>query len=143
MFAFSEFENATSSRYGLIMQQTVSIIDDEDSIRESLKALFDAVGWKAKAYATAAGYLSAISEPDTEQPHCLLVDIQLPDMCGLDLLSELDRREASIPAIVMTGHGDEDLESRAAEQNAIGYFQKPFDTSELLNTISGVLAQTT
>ncbi|MFT4558933.1 MAG: response regulator transcription factor [Planctomycetales bacterium] len=124
------------------MQQMVSIIDDEDSIRESLKALFDAVGWKANAYATAAGYLSARSEPGTEQSHCLLIDIQLPDMNGLDLLTELNRRESSIPTIVMTGHGDEDLETRASERNAVGYFQKPFDTTELLNTISGVLAQT-
>jgi FixJ family two-component response regulator len=125
------------------MRQTVSIIDDEDSIREALKALFDAVGWKANAYATAAGYLSAMSEPGTEQPQCLLVDIQLPDMNGLDLLIELNRRESLIPAIVMTGHGDEELETRATEQNAVGYFQKPFDTTELLNTISGVLAQAT
>ena len=122
------------------MRPRIHIIDDEDSVRESLKALLDAFGWEAVAYATASGYLSTLSESDSEKPQCLLVDIQLPDMNGLDLLSELNQRKVSVPAIVMTGHGDSELETRAVEENAIGYFQKPFDTSELLNKISGVLA---
>ena len=128
------------------MQPQIHIIDDEASIRDSLKALLDAVGWSVQTYETASGYLSTLSQPGVdqplcpEQPQCLLVDIQLPDMNGLDLLSELNRRAALIPAIIMTGHGDDELKARAAELNAVGYFQKPFDTSELLNTISGILA---
>mgnify|MGYP002633780898 CR=1 FL=1 len=125
------------------MRPRVYVIEDEDSVRESLKALLDAVGWETRAYATAAGFLSAFPERDTTQPQCLVVDIELPGMNGRDLLSELNRREESIPAIVMTGHGDNELESLAAERNAVGYFQKPFNTTELLNTISNVLAQTT
>lgn len=122
------------------MQPQIHIIDDDASIRESLTALLDAFGWEARTYATAADYLTSLSKPGTDQPQCLLVDVQLPDMNGLDLLSELSRRKVSIPAIVMTGHGDEDFEAQAAARNAVGYFQKPFNTSDLLNTISGVLA---
>ena len=125
------------------MRPQIHIIDDEASIRESLTALLDAFGWEAHAYATASGYLTSLSESDIDQPQCLLVDIQLPDMNGLDLLSELSRRKASIPAIVITGHGDEDFETRAAELNVVGYFQKPFNTSDLLNAISGVLTPAT
>jgi len=60
-------------------------------------------------------------------------------MSGLDLPTELQRREASIPAIVITGHGEEEFEPIAAERNAVAYFQKPFDTSKLLNVVSGIL----
>lgn len=125
------------------MEPKVYVIDDEDSVRDSLSALLNAVGHRTQSFATASDCLNEISDSESDNPRCLLVDIELPDMSGLDLLSELRRRNEMIPAIVITGHGDEDLELRAAEQNAVGYFQKPFDTSELLNTISGVLEHTT
>ena len=125
------------------MELKVYVIDDEDSVRDSLSALLNTVGHQTETFATASDCLNEISNSESDNPRCLLIDIELPDMSGLDLLSELRRRNELIPAIVMTGHGDEDLESRAAEQNAVGYFQKPFDTSELLNKISGILAPAT
>jgi DNA-binding NtrC family response regulator len=66
--------------------------------------------------------------------------LELPDMNGLDLLSELHSRNELMPIIVMTGHGDEELESAATQRNAVAYFQKPFDRSQLLIVISRVLA---
>tara|TARA_R110002072_G_scaffold179059_1_gene335104 strand:+ start:179021 stop:179398 length:378 start_codon:yes stop_codon:yes gene_type:complete len=125
------------------MRPQIHIIDDEASIRESLTALLDVFGWEAHTYATASGYLATLSETDTDRPQCLLVDVQLPEMSGLDLLKELNRRGVSIPFIVMTGHGDNAIEARAAEQNAVGYFQKPFHTSELLKTLSSILSPAT
>lgn len=125
------------------MHSLIHIVDDEECVRDSLKALLEVVGWKAAGFETASEYLSARSQPDAEQPLCLLLDIQLPDMNGFDLLKELDRRKASVPTIVITGHGDESLSARAAEQNAVGYFQKPFNTSTLLKAISDILAQAT
>lgn len=125
------------------MQPLVYVIDDEDSIRDSLSALLNAVGHRTQSFATASGFLEAFSGSDTDQAGCLLVDIELPDMNGLDLLSELHRRKESIPVIIMTGHGGEDLEATATARDAIAYFQKPFDTSKLLDVVSGVLSPAT
>ena len=122
------------------MSPQVYVIDDEDSVRDSLIALLNAVGHQTQSFATASEFLSALSEPDADRPQCLLVDIGLPGMSGLNLLSELNRREETIPTIVITGRGEEKFESIEAEMKVIGYFQKPFDTSELLNTISETLA---
>ncbi|MGZ0171830.1 MAG: response regulator transcription factor [Planctomycetales bacterium] len=122
------------------MSPQVYVIDDEDSVRDSLIALLNAVGHQTQSFATASEFLSALSEPDADRPQCLLVDIGLPGMSGLDLLSELNRREETIPTIVITGRGEEKFESIETEMKVIGYFQKPFDTSELLNTISETLA---
>ena len=125
------------------MEPQVFVIDDEDSVRNSLDALLNAVGYDTQSFATAADFLDALAETDPQRPRCLLLDLELPDMNGLDLLSELNSRNESMPIIVMTGHGDEELESTAMQRNAVAYFQKPFDTSQLLDVLSGVLAQAT
>lgn len=122
------------------MQPQIYIIEDEDSVRESLKALLDAVGWETGTYATAAGFLSDLSDEDGGRPQCRIVDIELPGLNGLDLLSKLNQRQEPIPAIVITGHGDGELESQATEQNAVDFFQKPFNATELLKVVSGVFA---
>ena len=121
------------------MEPRVYVIDDEDCVRDSLIALLKAVGHETQSFSTASEFLGVFSEADSAQPQCLLVDIELPDMNGLDLLSELHRQEKSIPAIVITGHGGEELETTAVQRNAVAYFQKPFDTSRLLNAVSRVL----
>lgn len=125
------------------MEPQVFVIDDEDSVRDSLNALLNAVGHKTQSFATAAEFLDVLAETDPQRPRCLLLDLQLPGMNGLDLLSELRSRDESIPTIVMTGQGDDEFESTAMQRNAVGYFQKPFDTSELLEAISGVLEPAT
>jgi len=124
------------------MEPQVFVIDDEDSVRHSLDALLNAVGHETQSFSTAAEFLDALAETDPQRPRCLVLDLQLPGMNGLELLSELITRDESMPTIVMTGQGADEFESSAMQRNAVGYFQKPFDTSELLNTISGVLAQT-
>lgn len=125
------------------MEPQVFVIDDEDSVRNSLSALLDAVGHKTQSFATAAEFLDALAETDPQLPRCLLLDLQLPDMNGLDLLKELISRDESMPTIIMTGHGDDEIESTAIQQNAVACFQKPFDASQLLNVLSGVLAPAT
>lgn len=125
------------------MEPQVFVIDDEDSVRNSLNALLNAVGHETQTFATAAEFLKALADTDPQRPRCLLLDLQLPDMNGLDLLSELISRDESMPTIVMTGHGDDEFKSTAMQRNAIAYFQKPFDASQLLDVLSGVLAQAT
>ncbi len=85
------------------MEPQVFVIDDEDSVRDSLNALLNAVGHKTQSFATAAEFLDALADTDPQRPRCLLLDLQLPGMNGLDLLSELRSRDESIPTIVMTG----------------------------------------
>lgn len=125
------------------MEAQVFVIDDEDSVRNSLDALLSAVGYETQSFATAADFLKALGGTDPQRPRCLLLDLQLPDMNGLDLLNELISRDESVPTIVMTGHGDDEFESTAMQRNAVAYFQKPFDASQLLDVPSGVLAQAT
>lgn len=122
------------------MEPQVFVIDDEDSVRNSLDALLNVVGYETQSFATAADFLKALADTDPQRPRCLILDLQLPDMNGLDLLNELTSRDESMPTIVMTGHGDDEFESTATQRNAVAFFHKPFDTSELLNVISGVLA---
>jgi len=125
------------------MEPQVYVIDDEDSVRNSLSALLDAVGHETQSFATATAFLDALANTDPQRPRCLILDLQLPDMNGLDLLKELISRDESMPTIVMTGHGDDEIESTAMQQNAVACFQKPFDASQLLDVLSGVLAQAT
>lgn len=125
------------------MQPQVYIIEDEDSVRNSLDALLNAVGHETQSFATATEFLDALADTDPLRPRCLLLDLQLPGMNGLDLLNELITRDEAMPTIVMTGHGDDEFESTAMQRNAVAYFQKPFDAAELLDVLSGVLAQAT
>jgi two-component system, LuxR family, response regulator FixJ len=124
------------------MEPQIFVIDDEDSVRDSLDALLDAVGHETQSFATAAEFLEALADTDPQRPRCLLLDLQLPDMNGLELLRELNNRNESMPTIVMTGHDDE-FESIEMHRNAVACFQKPFDTSQLLKVLAGVFAHAT
>jgi two-component system response regulator FixJ len=111
---------------------TVVVIDDDGGVRESLRALLETDGLCVASYATAESYLA------DGLPHrgdCLVVDINMPGMSGLDLQEELARRSARLPLIVMTGNADIKLAVRAMKAGALDFLEKPFDESVLLATI--------
>jgi two-component system, LuxR family, response regulator FixJ len=112
----------------------VFIIDDEESVRMSLSRLLKALGVPNVTFASAEAFLESYSG---DASSCLLVDIRMPGMSGLDLLEELARRQITLPAIVMTGHTDARSLQRLEALKPIGFLEKPFALSEL----KGLLAR--
>src|ERR1700733_11042484 len=111
----------------------VCIIDDEPSIRESLSNLLRSAGLKVQAFASAQEFLT---KSPGRGPSCLVLDIQLPGISGLDLQKELASGDAQIPIIFMTGYGDIPTTVRAMKAGAIEFLTKPFRDEELLNAIN-------
>lgn len=117
---------------------TVLIIEDDPAICKSLSWLFGSVNLKTKIYSNPATYLE---DHDPNQYSCLLIDIRLPVMSGLQLLELLGRRRSPIPAIILTGHGDMELAIRAMKLGAKDFILKPYNDDLLLEQIQKVLAE--
>jgi FixJ family two-component response regulator len=118
------------------MQQRafVAVVDDDESVREALPDLLRELGHDAEAFVSAEEYLKSDRLGRTG---CLLLDLAMPGMSGIDLKKELDRRGAKIPIIFITAHGDELVRQRLRERGAVDCLLKPFtDTAlqEALNT---------
>ena len=115
----------------------VYVLDDDYRVRESLTSLLSSVGFRVEVFASAAEYLK-FQKPNS--PACLILDLQLPGMSGLDLQREIAGGDA--PAIVfVTGHGDVPSSVRAMKAGAIEFLLKPFDDQELLRAIDAAIAQ--
>jgi two-component system response regulator FixJ len=118
------------------MEQTVFVVDDDAAIRDSLRLMLETAGYAVRDFASAQSFLS---DPD-QRGGCLIVDIRMPGMGGLELQEELVRRKANIPVIVMTGHADVPLAVRAMRAGAIDFVEKPFDQERMLQSVSDALA---
>jgi DNA-binding NtrC family response regulator len=110
----------------------VLVIDDDASIRDSLSNLVRSVGMKVKTFSSAQEFLA---NRDPHAPGCLVLDVQLPGLSGLDLQAELTKADAHIPIIFITGHGDIPMTVRAMKAGAIEFLTKPFRDEDLLNAI--------
>lgn len=111
----------------------IFVIDDEESVRSGLARLLRAIGMPSLTFESAESFLAAY-EPELEG--CLLVDIRMPGMSGLDLIEELGRRKIALPAIVMTGHADVRAMERLRALNTIGCLEKPFRIAELKDILA-------
>jgi len=107
---------------------TVFVVEDEEPVRSSLARLLSAIGYPNRTFDSAEAFLESDAG---DRDGCLLVDIRMPGMSGLDLLEELERRGISLPAIVMTGHIDERSLQRLGTLHTIGFLEKPFSVREL------------
>ncbi len=116
----------------------VSIVDDDALVRDSLEHLIRSVGLHAESFSSAREFLDA-ERPDN--PGCLVLDIRMPGLSGLDLQQELAKRGYSIPIIFITGHGTVPMSVRAMKAGAIDFLQKPFEDHELLDVIQLALEQ--
>jgi FixJ family two-component response regulator len=114
----------------------LSVVDDDESIRESLPDLIKEFGFAARVFSSAEQFLSSGSVDETS---CLILDIAMPGMSGLELHQELKRRGEEIPVIFMTGQKDETIRARALEQDAAGFLLKPFSDAALLAAIQTAL----
>ena len=110
----------------------VFVVDDDASMREALADLIASVGLSVEAFKSAPEFLEH-TRPDA--PACLVLDVRLPGLGGLDLQRELLRREAQIPIIFITGHGDIPMSVRAMKEGAVEFLPKPFRDQDLLDAI--------
>ncbi len=114
----------------------VFIVDDDDAVRESLEFLMKSIDQPAESFASAQEFLDAY---DQDKPGCLLLDIRMPGMSGLELQEKLDEMHAVIPVIFITGHGDVPMAVNAIKAGAADFIQKPFRDQELIDRIKEVL----
>ena len=110
----------------------VYVVDDDTSVREGVAGLLRSAGVTAKTFASAEEFLAA---PRPKIPSCLVLDVNLPGVNGLDLQQELAKSDVQIPIIFLTGHGDIPMTVRALKAGAANFLTKPFDDEELLNAI--------
>ena len=110
----------------------VAILDDEEPVRKALGRLLRAAGLDAESYATGQGFLDSLA---TRHPACLILDLHMPGIGGLQVLERLKSLAPRIPAIVITGHDEPDNEARCLSMGAFAYIRKPVDDTLLLQTI--------
>lgn len=115
---------------------TVFIVDDDTGVRASIRILLKSVGIGSTPLASAQDFLSSY---DPDQPGCLVLDIRMPGMSGLELQEELNRRGAIIPVIFISGHGDIPMAVEAMQRGAFDFLQKPFRDQELIDRVQRAL----
>lgn len=119
-------------------QPIVFVVDDDEAVRSALRLLLKSVGLTATALPTAQQFLDTY---DPLQPGCLVLDVRMPGMSGLELQQQLNLRGAVIPVIFITGHGDVPMAVEAMQQGAFDFLQKPFRDQDLIDRIQKALAK--
>ena len=119
------------------VKATVFVVDDDEAICKSLAMLIEGVGLKVQTYYNAEDFLDAY---DPALPGCLVVDVRMPGMNGLELQAELKERRTYVPTIVITGHADVPMAVQAVKSGAMNFIEKPFGDKALLNDIRKAIA---
>src|SRR6202047_1952062 len=114
----------------------VAIVDDDDSMRSALQGLLKAVGLPAQAFASGEEFLKSGQQRETA---CLIADIRMPGMSGLELQAKLNADHCRIPTIFITAHGDEKMRMQALRAGAVEFMAKPFDDEVLLESVRAAL----
>jgi|SRR6516225_1589438 FixJ family two-component response regulator len=114
----------------------LSIVDDDQSVRESLPDLLREFGFAARAFSSAEEFLSSDSVSQTK---CLILDVAMPGMTGLDLQKELRRRGQEIPVIFITAQKDDAIRQQALKQGAVNFLYKPFSDTALLEALNAAV----
>ncbi len=117
--------------------ETVIVVDDDPSIRDSLSFLLSSAGYKVKTFSSANEFLEM--EQDIQGPSCLVSDVKMPGLSGLDFQKELEAQNNSIPIIFITGHGDIPMGVQAMKKGAVDFLSKPFDDDQLLEAVKEAL----
>lgn len=110
----------------------ISIVDDDESVREAIESLMKSVGYTAKVFPSAGDFLGS---GDLDDTGCLILDVQMPGMSGLELQDRLVASKSQVPIIFISAHSDADARARALKAGAVGFLQKPFSEDALLNAI--------
>jgi FixJ family two-component response regulator len=115
---------------------TVFVVDDDVSVRESLELLIRTAGWHPETFASARAFLA---RPEALVPCCLVLDVSLPDLNGLELQQRIGTDRAELPIIFITGHGDVPMTVRAMKAGAVEFLTKPFSDDALLGAIASAI----
>jgi FixJ family two-component response regulator len=119
--------------------RTIYVVDDDDAVRNSLAALLESDGLATEVFASAQAFLDAYPAPPDG---CLVVDVKMPGMSGLELQQRLAADGADLPVIVITGHGDIPMAVKALKSGAFDFIEKPFDDTAFLDSVRSALDQT-
>lgn len=117
-------------------ESTVFIVDDDQEVREALQLLMESVGLNVKLFDSATGYLDQF---DPSRPGCIVLDVRMPGMSGLELQAKLLEQLLCPPVIIITGHGDVPMAVRAVQAGAIDFIEKPFNDQALLDSVHRAL----
>jgi len=119
------------------MNQTVFVVDDDDAMRDALVQLLETAGLQVEAHADGPAFLAAY---EADRPGCLLLDMAMPGMTGLEVQAALNARGLTIPTIFLTGHGDIPMAVRAVQAGAVDFLEKPIQGAALLERVQRALA---
>lgn len=117
-------------------QQTVFVVDDEPDVRAALRLLIKSVGYSVECFATADEFFNQFQ---AERQGCLILDVRMPGMSGMDLQEKLAAMDTLLPIIMISGHGEIPMAVKAVQNGAIDFLQKPFSDQQLLDRISQAL----
>lgn len=120
-----------------LAKATVFVVDDDQAMRNSLKWLIESVGVPVESFASADEFLARY---EAGRPGCLVLDVRMPGMSGLELQEHLSSRNTRVPAVIITGHGDVPMAVRAMKAGAVDFIEKPFNDEALLDAIRRALA---
>ena len=124
------------------MKRTVHIVDDDDGVRKSLRLLMSSVQLEAETYASARAFLDRMGDLDDAAAHCLILDVRMPEMNGLELQEELRRRNCRHPVILLSGFGDVPMAVRAMNAGARTFLEKSCDEQHLIDQVFAALKST-
>jgi two-component system response regulator FixJ len=122
----------------MVANPVVHIVDDDEAVRRSLAFMLSSAGLAVRVYDSAGAFLDGL---DDLQCGCLITDVRMPEMTGLELLQRIKQRAPCLPAIVITGHGDVPLAVEAMKAGAIDFIEKPFDENAILDAVNAALEQ--
>ena len=117
--------------------QTIYVVDDDEAVRDSLVWLLESRHYRVESFASADAFLAAY---DADMAGCLVLDVRMPGMSGLELYERLHHRHATLPVIFITGHGDVPMAVDALKQGAVDFIEKPFSDRQMLSLIENCLS---
>jgi FixJ family two-component response regulator len=129
-------ENSKEERVSEQRDWLITIVDDDESVREALQSLIKSVGLRAEVFTSAEDFLASSRWRETA---CLILDVRMPGMGGLELQRRLTESNYHIPVIFITAHGDEEMRRRALAADAVEFLSKPFCEDALLNAVRAAL----
>lgn len=119
------------------LNSSVSVVEDDDSLRTAIVGLLDSLGYRVKAYASAETFLD---DAAGRQADCIITDIQMPGLSGIELKQHLDRLGVQTPVVMITARTEPSLHARAKASGAVCVLQKPFQEADLVRCIEGLLS---
>jgi len=114
----------------------ISVVDDDESVREAVEGLIESLGFRVNAFPSAKDFLASAAVADTS---CMIADVHMPQMSGLELLQRLAEQGHRIPTILITAYPNESIRTRALAQGVVGYLIKPFDDDALIKCVRAAL----